>query len=118
MMSHIIDSEPSTYDEATKEQVWRDAMMEEYQSIMKNEVQEIVLRPKGKFVVASRWIYKIRHVVDEIIHKYKARFVAHGFSQKEGLNYEENFSPISHYTTIKTIMHSSQLWYGGCIRWM
>ena len=117
MMSHIIDSDPSTYDKATKEQVWRDAMMEEYQSIMKNEVWKIVLRPKGKFVVASRWIYKIKHVVDGSIHKYKARFVAHGFSQK-GVDYEENFAPISRYTTIRTIMHSSQLWDGGCIRWM
>ena len=58
--------------------------MEEYQSIMKNDVWEIVPRPEGKSVVSSRWIYKIKHGADGSIEKYKARFVARGFSQKEG----------------------------------
>jgi hypothetical protein len=44
-MSHII--EPSCYEEASCQPIWRDAMMEEYQSIMKNDVWDIVLRPKG-----------------------------------------------------------------------
>jgi hypothetical protein len=39
-------------------------------------------------VVSSKWIYKIKHVVDGSIEKYKERFVAHGFSQKEGIDYE------------------------------
>jgi hypothetical protein len=55
-------------------------MMEEYQSIMKNDVWEIVPRPKGNFVVTSKWVYKINHVVDGSIDKYKARFVDRGFS--------------------------------------
>jgi hypothetical protein len=45
-------------------------MMEEYQSIMKNDVWEIVLRPEGKSVVNSKWIYKIKHAVDGSIEKY------------------------------------------------
>ena len=57
-------------------------MMEDYQSIMKNDVWEVVLRPKGKLVVTSKWIYKIKHVVDGSIEKYKVIFVARGFSQK------------------------------------
>ena len=48
--------------------------------------------PKGKFVVSSIWIYKIQHAVDENIMGYKAGFVAHGFSQKEGIDYEETFA--------------------------
>jgi hypothetical protein len=46
-MSHIIDTEPSCHGEATSQQVWQDAMTEEYQSIMKNDVWDIVSRPKG-----------------------------------------------------------------------
>ena len=76
MMSHIIDSEPSSYEEAVGQQVWKDAMMEEYQSIMKNNVWEIVSRAEGKSVVTSKWIYKIKHATDDNIEKYKARFVA------------------------------------------
>ena len=51
---------------------------------MKNDVWDIVLRPKWKSVVTSKWIYKIKHVADGSIEKYKARFLARGFSQKEG----------------------------------
>jgi hypothetical protein len=59
-----------------KQQVWKDAMTKEYQSIMKNDVWGIVLRPIGKSVVTSKWIYKIKHAVDGSVEKYKARFVA------------------------------------------
>jgi predicted metal-dependent hydrolase len=53
LMSSIIDSEPTSVEEATDQQVWRDAMMEEYHSIMKNDVWDIVLRLEGKSVVGS-----------------------------------------------------------------
>ena len=79
-MTHIIDVEPSIYEEAARLQVWKDAMMEEYQSIMKNDVWEVVPRPEGKFLVTSKWIYKIKHSTDGGIEKYKARFVAKGVS--------------------------------------
>ena len=103
-MSHIIDSEPTTYEEASRHQVWKDAMMEEYQSIMKNDVWEIVLRPKGKSVVTFRWLYKIKHGADGSIEKYRARFVARGFSQKEGVDYDETFAPVAQYTSIRSII--------------
>jgi hypothetical protein len=79
-------------------------MMEEYQSIMKNDVWEIVLRPEGKSVVTSKWIYKIKHAADGSIEKQKARFVARGFSQVEGIDYEETFAPVAQYTSIRTII--------------
>ena len=47
-------------------------MMEEYNSIMKNDVWKIVPRPEGKSVVTSKWLYKIKHVVDGNIEKYKS----------------------------------------------
>lgn len=54
-------------------------MNEEYQYIMKNVVWEIIPRPEDKFVVTSKWIYKIKHAADGSIDKYKATFVARGF---------------------------------------
>jgi hypothetical protein len=78
-------------------------MTEEYQSIIKYDPWEIVPRPKSKDVVSSRWLYKIKHVVDGSIEKHKARFVARGFSQKEGIDYEEMFAPVTRYTSIRTI---------------
>ena len=71
---------------------------------MKNDVWEIVLRPKKKFVVTSKWIYKIKHIADGGIEKYKPRFVARGFSQKEGIDYKETFAPMARYISIRTIL--------------
>jgi hypothetical protein len=79
-------------------------MMEEHQSIMKNEVWEIVPRPKEKLVVTSKWVYKIKHKANGSVEKYKARFVARGFSQKEGEDYDETFAPVARYTSIKAII--------------
>jgi hypothetical protein len=99
-MRHIIHFDPSFYEEATSHLVWRDVMIEEYQSIMKNDVWDILSRPEGKSVVTSKWIYKIKHIVDRSIERHKMRFVARGFSQVGGINYEETFAPVARYTSI------------------
>jgi hypothetical protein len=71
---------------------------------MQNDVWDVVPRPKKKFVVSSKWIYKTKHAGDGSIEKYKARFVAQGFYHKEGVDYEETFAPIARYTSIRTIL--------------
>jgi hypothetical protein len=55
-------------------------MIEEYESILKNDVWEVVPRPQGKSLLASKWIYKIKHAVDDNVEKFKARYVTRGFS--------------------------------------
>jgi hypothetical protein len=55
-------------------------------------------------VVSSKWLFKIKHVVDGSIEKYKARFFARCFSQKEGIDYEETFTLVARYTSIRTII--------------
>ena len=79
---------------------------------MKNDVWKIVPRSEGKSVVNSKWVYKIKHAVDGSIDKYKARFVARGFSQQEGEDYDETFTPIARYTYIRDIISlaSSMSW--------
>ena len=79
-------------------------MIEEYQSIMKNDVWDVVPRPEGKSIVTSKWIDKIKHAADGSIEKYKARFLARGFSQKEGIDYEETFAPVGIYTSTRSVL--------------
>ena len=62
--------------------------IEEYQSIIKNDVWHVVPRPKDKSIVSPKWIFKTKHSADGSIEKFKARFAARGFSQKEGIDYE------------------------------
>jgi hypothetical protein len=104
LMCDLLEKEPTYFEESIQMKEWADAMTEEYQSIIKNDVWEIVLRSKSKDVVSSKWLFKIKHVVDGSIEKYKARFVTRGFSQKEGIDYEETFTDVARYTLIRTII--------------
>ena len=79
-------------------------MTEEYESILKNDFWGIVPRPKGKSIVTSKWIFKIKHATDGSVEKYKVRFVARGFSQKEGIDYDETFALVACFTSIHTII--------------
>ena len=104
LMCDLVDKEPTCFEEAIKQKVWVDAMVQEYQYIIKNDVWEIVPRPKDKSMVSSKWIFKTKHPIDGSIEKYKAIFVARGFSQKEGIEYDDTFAPIARYTSIRTIL--------------
>ena len=78
--------------------------MEEYNSIMNNDVWEIVPRIEGKSTVTLKWLYKIQHAVDGSIEKYKAHFVAHGFSYVERVNYDQTSAPVARYSSIKAMI--------------
>jgi hypothetical protein len=54
--------------------------------------------------MTSKWIYKIKHTVDGSIERHKMRFVAKGFSQVEGIDYEETSPPLARYTSIWMII--------------
>jgi hypothetical protein len=85
--------------------VWQEAMMEEYASI-KNDVWELVPKAEGKKVVGSKWIYKVKHATDRSVDKYKARFVAKGFSVfiARGSRLKETFAPVARYSLIRTVI--------------
>ena len=117
-------TEPSSFEEAVEDPAWVDAMVEGYDSIFSNRAWEIVPRPKGKSVVGSRWIYKVKQVADGSVEKHKERFVARGFSQIEGIDYEETFSPFAPLHLSQGILPyrrfllSQFIWDGTFIRWI
>jgi hypothetical protein len=80
LVTTIRDIEPQTFTQAVDHHVWREAMVEEYNSIVRNDVWDVVPRPVGKSVVTSRWLYKTKIAVDGSVEKHKAQFVARGFS--------------------------------------
>ena len=81
-MSTTIQSEPGSFEEAIKHQVWKDAMHKEYEPIMKNDVWDVVPRLEDKAIVTLKWLFKINHGSDGSVEKFKARFIARGFSKK------------------------------------
>eukprot|EP00253_Pinus_taeda_P001814 PITA_01814 len=100
LVSKCVVTEPSSFKEVVEEPAWVDAIVEEYDSIVRNSAWEIVPRPEGKSIVGLRWIYKVKQAAEGSVEKYKARFVARAFSQIEGIDYEETFAPVASYSSI------------------
>ena len=64
LMCNRVDQEPTSYEEVAQKKEWVEAITKEYQLIMKNDVWDIVPKPEKYSVVSSKWIYKIKNVVD------------------------------------------------------
>ena len=99
LVGECVETEPSSFEEVVHQPIWVDAMVEEYDSIVQNSFWDVVLRPENKSVVSYCWLYKVKHV-DDSVEKHKARFVAHGFSQVEEIDYDETFSLVARYSSI------------------
>ncbi|KAL2250110.1 UNVERIFIED_CONTAM: Retrovirus-related Pol polyprotein from transposon TNT 1-94 [Sesamum indicum] len=97
----IENLEPSNVDEVLKSKEWFSAMNEEMKSLKDNHTWELVPKPRDCSLVDCKWIFKIKQ---ENPLKYKVRLVAKGFTQKEGIDYNEIFSPVVKYTTVRVIL--------------
>eukprot|EP00253_Pinus_taeda_P025150 PITA_25150 len=82
----IIQNEPLSFTEVVKHRVWKDAKTKEYESTMKNDVCDVVPRPQEKVVVTSKWLYKIKYVVDGGAKKLKKAL--YGLKQAPQVWYE------------------------------
>ncbi len=96
--------EPSNFHEASKSCEWKEAMKEEYESIIKNITWDLVKIPRGKQPIGCRWLFKLKFKADGFIDKYKARLAANGYSQKEGIDFEEASSPVEKLNTLRLII--------------
>ena len=99
--------EPKTYKQATNGQnfrQWKNAMDDEYNSLKVNKTWELVPRPSNQNVIGCRWLYKLKRGVDGSITRYKSRLVAQGYSQTEGIDYEEVFAPVARAATIRALL--------------
>nr|GEZ11313.1 retrovirus-related Pol polyprotein from transposon TNT 1-94 [Tanacetum cinerariifolium] len=96
--------EPKTYKEALTQAYWIEAMQEEINELECLEVWELVPRPDKVMVITLKWIYKVK--LDELggILKNKARLVARGYRQEEGIDFEELFAPIARLEAIRIFL--------------
>ncbi|KAH9725006.1 Integrase catalytic domain-containing protein [Citrus sinensis] len=102
---HVQD--PTSYNEALIDrdvEFWKMAMNQEMKSMYSNKVWELVEAPNGIKPIRCKWIYKRKRGVDGRVETFKARFVAKGFTQKEGINYEETFSPVAMLKSIRILL--------------
>jgi hypothetical protein len=92
-LAHVSEThDPETVVEASGHPDWDTTTNEEYCSLMENDTWDLVPLPKGRKLVRCKWVYKTKYDSNRSVERHKAWLVAKGFSQVEGIDYNETFS--------------------------
>ncbi|RVW14743.1 putative mitochondrial protein [Vitis vinifera] len=87
------DIEPTSYAEAASHSHWQEAMQSELAALEAKHTWSLTSLPPGKKPIGCRWVYKIKRHSYGTIERFKARLVAKGYTQLEGIDYHDTFSP-------------------------
>ena len=101
----LISNVPASYEEAMKsdeKQQWTQAIEAEITSIQENKTWDLVERPVGAKVLKNRWVLRLKDNGDRKI--YKACLVAKGFAQTPGVDFDETFSPVARYDSVRLML--------------
>jgi hypothetical protein len=102
-----MEDDPTSFKEAMRSDhssKWLEAMEDEMKSMNVNKVWDLEIIPKGVKTVGYKWVYRIKLGSQRNIEKYKARLVAKGYMQREGIDYNETYSPVSCKVSFRIIM--------------
>ena len=83
---------------------WQEAMGNEMKPLQENHVWDLVELPKDKKAIGSKWVFKLKTNTLGSVERYKARLLAQGFSQKFGSDYDEAFSPVVRFESVRTVI--------------
>ncbi|KAG7584165.1 GAG-pre-integrase domain [Arabidopsis suecica] len=96
--------EPKNHVEALEDNFWIIAMQEELEQFERNEVWELVKRPADTNVIGTKWIFKNKSDEKGVVVRNKARLVAQGYNQIEGVDFEETFAPVARLESIRLFL--------------
>ncbi|CAJ2661709.1 unnamed protein product [Trifolium pratense] len=96
--------EPSKIDEALKDDAWIVAMQEELNQFQRNDVWTLVPKPSHKNIIGTKWVFRNKLNEQGEVVRNKARLVAQGYSQQEGIDYTETFAPVARLEAIRLLL--------------
>ncbi|GAU48358.1 hypothetical protein TSUD_282610 [Trifolium subterraneum] len=96
--------EPKNVKEALTDDCWINAMQEELEQFKRNEVWELVPRPENVNVIGTKWVFKNKSDENGVITRNKARLVAQGYAQIEGIDFDETFAPVARLESIRLLL--------------
>lgn len=103
----VENSMPTIYREvglSSKSEMLRSAMSEEMEYLYKNNTWELAELPKGKKAIDCKWVFAMKDGSLRKAVRYKARLVTKGFAQREGIDYNEVFSPVVKHYFIRMLL--------------
>ncbi|KAK8705149.1 hypothetical protein V6N13_048757 [Hibiscus sabdariffa] len=114
----VDQDEPKTYQEAVSSpdsEKWLEAMRSEMDSMSSNQVWTLVEPPEGIKPIGCKWVFKKKTDMDGNVQTYKGRLVAKGFRQIHGIDYDETFSPVAMFKSIRILLaiaafHDYEIW--------
>jgi hypothetical protein len=97
-------TEPKTYASAIKHPEWVNAMNLELFALQCTKTWTLMPLPKNKKPIGSKWVYRIKYKSDGTIERYKARLIAKGYTQVEGVDYFDTFAHVAKLTTVRLLL--------------
>jgi hypothetical protein len=101
------DDEPKSVMEAVDSaegKIRKDTMVEEMESLHKNEIWDLVKLPSGRNLIGSKWVFKKNINATGQVEKFKDQLVLKAYSQVEGVDFGDIFSPVAKLSSIKVLM--------------
>jgi hypothetical protein len=102
--SFVASFEPKDVSHALTDESWINAMHEELENFEHNKVWKLVSPPPDHSIIGTKWVYKNKQSEDGVVVRNKARLVAQGFTQIEGLDFDETFAPIARLEAIRILL--------------
>ncbi|WJX83409.1 hypothetical protein P8452_66072 [Trifolium repens] len=96
--------EPKNVKEALTDECWVNAMQEELNEFKRNEVWDLVPRPDGVNIIGTKWVYRNKSDESGVVTRNKARLEAQGYSQIEGVDFDETFAPVARLESIRLLL--------------
>ncbi|WJX78107.1 hypothetical protein P8452_61361 [Trifolium repens] len=96
--------EPKNVDEALTDDGWIVAMQEELNQFQRNDVWDLVPRPTHKNIIGTKWVFRNKMNEQGEVVRNKARLVAQGYSQQEGIDFTETFAPVARLEAIRLLL--------------
>ena len=73
-------------------------------ALMDSQTWELVDLPEGREAIGCKWVFRVKHISDGKVERFKGRLVAKIYSQKCGIDYNETFSPVVHFQSIRVLL--------------
>ena len=99
-----LEIEPQSYAYAILDKRWVEAMNFEIEALQSNGTWKVVPLPPGKKAIGFKWVFKINYKANGAIERFKSKLVEKVYNQKEGLDYQETFSPVIKMVTVRSVI--------------